>query len=448
MHVQASQAILPPWLQRHVDRALSALPAEEKAGILPERLSIAVQVERDVDAAMELYAARFAGARSTFTKRTLLVSALSIWHLFAAKRRTISERSCRAVITYKRRHVHKTFLCWDEAVAMQIEDARAQGLTITMSEATVTSSPERPATSGPRVMGMSPPPLLYESPRQPVFDTTPDALRQITSERAASRPEGVRLEMTLGMQIDQILGQEEVFRESVVVDVAWALGASRDKIRIQRLQPGSIIITMLLEEGLRGEESALTVAYDLQDQIQDPSSKLKQGRFTATAISLSLLPSLSAQPILLETSPAMQHFSVPSHFPPDVSETVLLSAPARDGIYSASNVRDWDLPLCRLRRLMRHWIECVKRKWHIHRHMTFWVKRFDRRFLGGIYALVFRAWWQRKCDISFSIRQWKAKRAFRQMQARLDIWIRFLSLSRLERKADWLYVRRAGEGSC
>jgi hypothetical protein len=547
---QASQAILPPWLQRHIDRALSALPADEKVGILPGKVSIAVQVDRDFDCAMDQLTEKLSSVVVSFARRKKLVSAFCVWHAHFAQGRILSEReklssvvgsltsrnelvsafsgwhahfthgrildakSARSIRAYVRRLMRWGFLCWENSC----DDARNQGLTITLSETTLTSTPVKPAGSTPRVMGMSPPPPQYESPRQNMADMRA-MLDAITPkpEKLFKQSEDIRLEMTLDLSIEQIQGAEDLFKESIITDLAWALDARRDKIKILRLQAGSVIVILLFEKGISGEKSPLNVAHDLQDQVREPHSKLTRGQFTSKVTSLSLLPlSLQMQPVLLETSPAMQQFSaqhaswtlsssaarnsLPAHDggmkellgdvmeagvvdeakdgdveveggwrDTDVRETGLENADkiwnvkvpeeggeaaisgtsssqqgAQDASDSSSPAATVGTPSPgRLRRLLWRWAASAKRHKHIYRQAAFWMKRSELSS-AGTCALTFRTWFQRKRDVSSMIVLMESKCALAQMQYGLNVWTRFLQMVRLERKADWIYVRRAG----
>ena len=250
------------------------------------------------------------------------------------------------------------------------------------------------------------------------------------------------------MSMEQIQGGEEQFKESLVGDLAWALEARRDKIKILGLQAGSVIVTLLLETGIRGEQRPLNVAHDLHEQVADPHSKLKRGKFTARATALSLLPLTSQmQPILLEVSPVMQQFSAQDAaeaLPSNNTEAASISLNEHDsGSSGASVIASTPYP-GRLRRLLWRWSICVERRKQIHRHATFWLKRSERTSTGNC-ALIFRTWWQRKREVKAMLAYLDTKRAHMLMRDGLNDWIRFQRLVRLERKADLIYVRRAGK---
>ena len=243
----------------------------------------------------------------SLTSRNELVSAFSGWYAHFTHGRILDAKSARSIRAYGRRLMHRGFWCWENSCY----DARNQGLTVTLSETTLTSTPVKPPGSTPRVMGMSPPPPQYESPRPNMADMRATLDETTTKpEKLEKQSEDIRLAMTLDLSIEQIRGAEDLFKESIITDLAWALDARRDKIKILRLQAGSVIVILLFETGISGEKSPLSVAHDLQDQLREPHSKLARGQFTSKVTSLSLLPlSLHLQPVLLETSPAMQHFS-------------------------------------------------------------------------------------------------------------------------------------------
>jgi hypothetical protein len=56
----------------------------------------------------------------------------------------------------------------------------------------------------------------------------------------------------------------EAFCDDVAHDVASAVGGKREKLLILSLQPGSVIVELLLQPGICGGESPANVAHLLQ----------------------------------------------------------------------------------------------------------------------------------------------------------------------------------------
>ena len=108
----------------------------------------------------------------------------------------------------------------------------------------------------------------------------------------AKPDEEVRVELVLDMDMADIEDDAEEFKGAVVEDVASAVEGNPNKVRVISLEAGSIRVLMALDEGVcDGGVRALDVANDLQKQVDDPDSRLKQGRFTraSTAASVSVV---------------------------------------------------------------------------------------------------------------------------------------------------------------
>lgn len=102
--------------------------------------------------------------------------------------------------------------------------------------------------------------------------------------------EEVRLELVLAMDLNEIAGDEEWFKESIAQDVAKAVGGDPSKVRFISLVAGSIRVLMALDEGICGDgRGALDVANDLQQQAADPNSPLKSGGITGATIGANVM---------------------------------------------------------------------------------------------------------------------------------------------------------------
>ena len=105
---------------------------------------------------------------------------------------------------------------------------------------------------------------------------------------------GVKVALAFDMEMHDIAGIEESFKDAVAHDLADAVGGRRDRIHIAHVLPGSIPYTLAsfvdIEEGVCGQERrALNVARDLERQAAEDSSLLKCGRYTAKIISVRTL---------------------------------------------------------------------------------------------------------------------------------------------------------------
>ena len=105
---------------------------------------------------------------------------------------------------------------------------------------------------------------------------------------------GVKVALAFDMEVHDIAGIEESFKDAVAHDLADAVGGRRDRIHVAHVLPGSIPYTLAsfvdIEEGVCGQERrALNVARDLERQAAEESSLLKCGRYTAKIISVRTL---------------------------------------------------------------------------------------------------------------------------------------------------------------
>jgi hypothetical protein len=102
----------------------------------------------------------------------------------------------------------------------------------------------------------------------------------------AKPEEEVRLELVLDIDMADVFEEDaEEFKTAVAQDVASAVDGDPDKVRVLSLEAGSIRVLMALDEGVcNSGVRALDVANDLQKQVDDPDSRLKQGRFTKASI--------------------------------------------------------------------------------------------------------------------------------------------------------------------
>ena len=94
--------------------------------------------------------------------------------------------------------------------------------------------------------------------------------------------------MELDMNLNEIEGEEEVFKEEIAKDVAHAVHGNEANIHVLSLQPGSIIVQLALAPGVCGEQSPTDVRKELERQAADPYSPLRQGKITRNIKSISI----------------------------------------------------------------------------------------------------------------------------------------------------------------
>ncbi len=94
----------------------------------------------------------------------------------------------------------------------------------------------------------------------------------------------------LAIDLNEIAGDEQWFKESIAQDVAKAVGGDPSKVRIISLVAGSIRVLMALDEGICGDgRGALDVANDLQQQAADLNSPLMSGGITGANIGANVM---------------------------------------------------------------------------------------------------------------------------------------------------------------
>jgi chromosome segregation ATPase len=124
---------------------------------------------------------------------------------------------------------------------------------------------------------------------------------KMTAPPDDSEKEEVRVELVLAMKLSDIHeGDEQEFEAAVAQDVADAVGGDVTKVRVLSLQPGSIKVSLALDEGVCGDAfTPLAVANKLKRQAKDQKSLLKKGRYTRTAtgvtVSVVSVPKVDAQ---------------------------------------------------------------------------------------------------------------------------------------------------------
>lgn len=106
--------------------------------------------------------------------------------------------------------------------------------------------------------------------------------------RFAGVPDGqVLLALEVNMNLRDIEGEEEEFKAGVTQDVATAVDGDITKIRVLKLEAGSIWVYMAIEEGVCPDRCALDVATEVKEQAEDPTrtSALLQCLYTHRTIS-------------------------------------------------------------------------------------------------------------------------------------------------------------------
>ena len=106
-------------------------------------------------------------------------------------------------------------------------------------------------------------------------------------------PKLVMCEIVLDEVYDELVVQEQAFKEGIVADLAHASQFETvyrgNAIRVVSLRAGSIIAVVAIESDSCTESSALGMALELQKQVHQRHSYLRQGKFTRNIVSLRIL---------------------------------------------------------------------------------------------------------------------------------------------------------------
>jgi hypothetical protein len=82
----------------------------------------------------------------------------------------------------------------------------------------------------------------------------------------------------------------QAFKTHLIQDIVNAIDGHKDHIRIEKIEPGSILVTMAMETGVCGDhQTPIEAARSLKQQAADPKSKLMNGVFTRKTKSVSIL---------------------------------------------------------------------------------------------------------------------------------------------------------------
>jgi hypothetical protein len=82
----------------------------------------------------------------------------------------------------------------------------------------------------------------------------------------------------------------QAFKRHLIQDIVNAIEGHKDHIRIEKIEPGSIMVTMAMETGVCGDQQTpIEAARSLKTQAADPKSKLMNGLYTRKTKSVSIL---------------------------------------------------------------------------------------------------------------------------------------------------------------
>ena len=407
---------------------------------------------------METLLDKYSGVLSAFVDRKTLNIPFAVWSQYVSKKRKQEEKCRRALVARRHRSLQGVLHCWqDEVLEFEMSIARpmelwlskvfcrdtygwafstwssyckqrSQGpevsardrVTEEMYDAPITLStkfvsPQRMGATPPRVMGMSPPPAKYESPRTMQTDMGLSGRDHHEPTEKIFEVEDIMMELVLDMEMEQLDGIEEEFKALLIIDIAQAVFGKPDKIKIHEIQAGSVIVTFALQEGVCDDGRSLSaVAKDLEVQVGDSQSKLKQGRYTSQAISAK---------ILTQNSSAASMSAVN-----EVFARILCQEP---------------LAPRRARHVIMRWSQSVVRQRNIRRRVQLFLQR-SRRNDAGTLEVCFKSWWQRKCDVEvLTDRAIKTRKSIVLKHFVADWWTFLQQSWQLRKTATILYHREA-----
>jgi len=126
--------------------------------------------------------------------------------------------------------------------------------------------------------------------------------------------------------------------QGVAEDVASAVNGCCDKIWAQEIVPGSGVVNIILLEGVCGEsrlpsDSLASVVHDLERQLQDSSSHLRQGALSSKISSLRVVAEVLRDDISFENLEPMDRSAVSQT---DASDMRELSCTPRPQVFAVS----------------------------------------------------------------------------------------------------------------
>ena len=110
------------------------------------------------------------------------------------------------------------------------------------------------------------------------------AAAQRRQAAAAPGKEEVQVDLVLDMNLEELGAKAEEFKAAVVKDVCQAISGRPERVRVLSLRAGSVVLTLILEEGVcQDGRGAIEAAQNLKSQAADPSSALRRGQHTCKA---------------------------------------------------------------------------------------------------------------------------------------------------------------------
>jgi hypothetical protein len=117
---------------------------------------------------------------------------------------------------------------------------------------------------------------------------TPPATLPPAQTSPHSGPEGgmvpARLDLELDLPFHEATQDREAFELQLRLDIAAALQGNVAKIKVLKLQPGSVVATLEVYAGFTSDgRSPLQIARELVVEARNPGSALRQGKITSFA---------------------------------------------------------------------------------------------------------------------------------------------------------------------
>ena len=108
--------------------------------------------------------------------------------------------------------------------------------------------------------------------------------RRETLDESDASSRCVDFELILDFQMSDIIGHMDEFKDELIRELASAVGGQRDRIHIRGLEAGSVIVHVIFDPDVCGKmQSALDALRRIEQQVGDPVSKLRQGRYACHA---------------------------------------------------------------------------------------------------------------------------------------------------------------------
>jgi hypothetical protein len=148
-------------------------------------------------------------------------------------------------------------------------------------------------------------------PRNPLGDTFPPTsdIHKILSGAEDNRKkleqndlDSLQIQLALNLDFCETIGREDSMKQNIVHDIALAIDGDPNKICVQAMHAGSVVVDVLLQKGCVSDGRRLSeVLLDLQHQLLFPDSILMNGHITRHTIKVCHVATNNPEPYDINT---------------------------------------------------------------------------------------------------------------------------------------------------